>query len=73
MATSVFTGYRTVTPGRCFECGATDDYECDGRGNVTCGCQACAECGSRDVYGFHEPGCPVLVAADAAEEDAVDG
>ena len=33
MATSVFTGWRTVTPGACSICGYDDDWQCDGRGN----------------------------------------
>jgi hypothetical protein len=65
MATTVSTGYRTVTPGPCFVCGSDDDYEDDGRGNITCSCQACPDCGSRDVYGLHEAGCPYI----AADED----
>ena len=36
MAKSVFTGWRTVTPGQCIVCGYDDLWECDGRGNVTC-------------------------------------
>lgn len=38
MATSVSTGWRTVTPGPCPICGCTDDYGCDGNGNVRCSC-----------------------------------
>lgn len=60
MSKSVSTGWRTITPGACSCCGCDDDWECDGRGNTTCGCQACPGCGSRDVYGFHEAGCSVL-------------
>lgn len=60
MAATVFTGWRTVTPGACSECGCDDDWTCDGRGNVMCGCQACPDCGLLDAYGFHETGCPQL-------------
>lgn len=60
MATTVFTDWRTVTPGRCLECGERDDWSCDGRGNILCGCQACAFCGSLDAYNMHEPGCSML-------------
>ena len=38
MAKSVFTGWRVVTPGSCFNCGFDDNYGCDGRGNVACSC-----------------------------------
>lgn len=69
MAKTVHTGWREVTPGPCFECGSDDDYECDGRGNVTCGCQSCGDCGSRDVYGFHEPGCPAADGDGADEQE----
>lgn len=65
---TVSTGYHSVTPGNCPECGADDDYECDGRGNVTCGCQSCPGCGSRDVYGFHERDCTVITDARARAE-----
>jgi len=60
MAKSVFTGWRTITPGACDGCGYDDDYECDGRGNVLCGCQACPECGMLDAYGFHDGTCAML-------------
>lgn len=54
MSVSVFTGWRTITPGRCFECGSKDEWQCDGRGNVQCACQACPDCGIIDAYGVHE-------------------
>lgn len=60
MAKSCFTGWRTVTPGACHECGESDDYSCDGRGNVLCACQACPDCGLLDAYGFHESDCAQL-------------
>jgi hypothetical protein len=61
MASTVFTGWRTVTPGACLACGFDDDWTCDGRGNVLCECQACTDCGVADAYGMHEPGCAGLV------------
>ncbi len=69
MAKQVFTGWRTVTPGKCSECGCDDDWSCDGRGNVLCGCQACGECGMLDAYGFHESGCPLLKEAEEEPEE----
>lgn len=60
MAKTVNTGWRNVTPGRCDCCGFDDGWFCDGRGNVTCDCQACPDCGSTDVYNFHETGCQAL-------------
>lgn len=60
MATTVFTGWRAVTPGACDTCGSSDDWECDGRGNIMCGCQACPGCGIVDAYGFHNAGCSGL-------------
>lgn len=66
MATNVRTGWRSVTPGRCFECGSDDCWQVDGRGNVLCDCQACPDCGLVDAYGFHDPGCPAL---EETEED----
>ena len=60
MAQVVSTGWRTVTPGKCYVCGATDDWSCDGRGNVLCECQACPACGLLDAYGFHNQGCEYL-------------
>ena len=67
MATTVHTGWREVTPGACCICGFEDGWSCDGRGNVLCECQACADCGILDAYGFHEAGCPML-APDATED-----
>lgn len=69
MAKSVFTGWRTVTPGKCCECGCDDDWSDDGRGNVLCGCQACAECGELSAYGFHAQGCPALEEGEPSEEE----
>ncbi len=67
MATSVFTGWRTVTPGMCECCGSTEDWDCDGRGTVFCECQRCPECGGWDG---HDSGCPILEEARAeADED----
>lgn len=64
MATTVSTGYRTITPGRCGICGYSDGWQVDGRCNVLCDCQSCPDCGIVDAYGFHEPGCPVLTGDD---------
>lgn len=69
MAKTVSTGWRKVTPGKCSECGCDDDWSCDGRGNVLCGCQACVGCGILDAYGFHEHGCPVLKEEDGETEE----
>jgi hypothetical protein len=63
MAKTVFTGWRTVTPGVCSDCGCIDAWECDGRGNVLCDCQACPDCGLLDAYGMHESSCPALEEA----------
>lgn len=60
MSKTVSTGWRSITPGQCLSCGFDDDWQCDGRGNVLCGCQSCPECGIVDAYGFHNPGCPTL-------------
>ena len=60
MAQTVFTGWHKVTPGACDLCGFDDGWQCDGRGNVLCDCQACLDCGIVDAYGFHEAGCAVL-------------
>jgi hypothetical protein len=57
---TVFTGWKTVTPGKCCECGENDQWECDGRGNIMCNCQACPDCGILDAYNFHNSGCPML-------------
>jgi hypothetical protein len=58
MTATVSTGYRTLTPGACSECGATDDWSCDGRGTVYCSCQCCSECGEFDG---HNAGCVATV------------
>jgi hypothetical protein len=60
MARTVFTGWRSVTGGKCGICGSEDGWQCDGRGNVLCDCQACPDCGIVDAYGFHNPGCSTL-------------
>lgn len=65
MATTVHTGWREVTPGDCSICGFDDEWSCDGRGNVLCGCQACPSCGIVDAYGFHEAGCSALETEEA--------
>lgn len=57
---TVFTGWKTVTPGKCFVCGDTETWQCDGQGNILCDCQACPDCGLVDAYNFHEPNCPTL-------------
>lgn len=61
MGTTVSTGWKTITPGKCSECGSDDDWSCDGRGNVLCGCQACADCHLLDAYGFHNADCPLIL------------
>lgn len=58
MATTVFTGWRTITPGPCDCCGSDCDWDCDGRGTVYCSCQCCPECGGWDG---HDPSCPVVL------------
>ena len=63
MAKSVFTGWRTVTPGKCSECGSDDEWDCDGRGTVYCSCQTCSECG---MFDGHEIGCKVAQEEEAA-------
>jgi len=60
MSETVFTGWREITPGKCYECGFNDGWTVDGRGNVLCDCQACVDCGIIDAYGFHESDCPRL-------------
>lgn len=66
---TVNTGWRTVTPGTCCDCGFDNDWSCDGRGNILCGCQSCLDCGIASAYGFHEPGCPSLEAEDDDEDE----
>ena len=61
---TVNTGWKTITPGNCILCGYDDDWHCDGRGNIMCGCQACPDCGILDAYGFHEIGCPKMQLQD---------
>ncbi|TFH47691.1 MAG: hypothetical protein E4G89_07535 [Methanothrix sp.] len=60
MAKTVNTGWRTVNPGECFQCGMDSDWEVDGRGNILCSCQACTECGELSAYNFHDESCPLL-------------
>lgn len=62
MAKTVSTGWRTITPGACRECGFDAGWDCNERGNVLCDCQVCPDCDVLDAYGFHNPGCPVLAA-----------
>ena len=61
MAKTVFTGWRSVTPGKCRVCGSDDDWDCDGRGAVFCGCQCCPECGEHDD---HTHCCPEAQESD---------
>lgn len=68
MAKSVFTGWRTVTPGKCSCCGSDDDWDCDGRGTVYCGCQTCCECG---MFDGHEIGCQAAKDAENQIEEEV--
>jgi hypothetical protein len=49
---TVFTGWRTVTPGACMLCGDNGAWDCDGRGTVYCACQRCAECGEFEGHTF---------------------
>lgn len=67
MARTVFTGWKTVTPGNCLFCGLDDEWECDGRGNILCSCQGCPYCGMVDAYNFHESDCPQIINADNKE------
>jgi hypothetical protein len=57
MASTVFTGWRKVTPGKCYHCGSSDDWECDGRGTVYCSCQRCSYC---ELWDGHRTACPAL-------------
>ena len=41
---TVFTGWRKISPGKCWSCGSTEDWDCDGRGTIYCSCQTCEEC-----------------------------
>jgi hypothetical protein len=53
MATRVFTGWKTVTPGNCSCCGFDDGWDCDGSGTIFCECQVEAEtepCSHEDQY-----------------------
>ncbi len=52
MGKIVFTGWRHITPGKCFNCGESEDWECDGRGTVYCSCQTCPECGEFDGHSY---------------------
>lgn len=74
MAKTVSTGWRSITPGECVECGSDDCWDCDGRGAVLCSCQACPYCGMLSAEGFHEQDCPATLsdedAAAALAEDA---
>jgi hypothetical protein len=69
MARSVFTGWRTVTPGPCAYCGFDSDYEVDGRGTVYCSCMTCPECAQFDG---HNPGCEIA-EAEGREDDELPG
>ena len=48
MATTVHTGWRSVTPGPCDYCGYDNGYTADGSGTVFCDCRVCPECGEFD-------------------------
>jgi hypothetical protein len=65
MSTTVHTGWKTVTPGRCMLCGFDDGWSCDGRGTILCDCQLCSWCGTPDGDG-HTQGCPELEDQDQA-------
>jgi hypothetical protein len=69
MAATVFTGWRTLTPGECHICGATDDWDCDGRGTIYCACQCCTECW---MFDGHEIGCETGRAEAIAQWEAED-
>jgi hypothetical protein len=68
MATTVFTGWRKVTPGKCSCCGCDDGWDCDGRGTVYCDCQVCPDCGTFDG---HAAGCQSLKDAEDPVEEEV--
>lgn len=58
MAKQVFTGWRTVAPGKCSCCGFDDGwFDSDGRGGICCECQRCPECGEIDG---HVADCPTV-------------
>lgn len=67
MAISVFTGWKTVTPGPCKECGSDDLYADNGRGVVFCNCQTCPGCLEFDG---HAPHCPDVESERQRREDA---
>lgn len=73
MATTVFTGWRKVTPGRCSDCGEKDGWDCDGRGTVFCDCQVCAQCGEFDGHGRDCPEPHVDPDGTYGEAEATDG
>ncbi len=54
---TVFTGWRNVTPGPCHYCGYDNDYFCNGRGVVFCGCQTCPDC---HVFDGHASNCNLV-------------
>ncbi len=60
---TVFTGWRTATPGECMECGFDTDWNVDGRGTIFCDCQRCGDCGEFDG---HRGDCPTLHAEEYA-------
>lgn len=59
MASVIETGWRTVRPGRCFECGFDDGWQFFGDGAVACACQCCPECNEQP--GWHDGQCSALV------------
>lgn len=67
MAATVNTGWKSVTPGECSECGLDDEWECDGRGMILCSCQGCPYCGLVSAEGFHEQGCEALLTEEDVE------
>jgi hypothetical protein len=69
MAATVFTGWRTLTPGKCYECGDTDGRDCDGRGTIYCECQTCPEC---SMFDGHNIGCEIGHAEAIAQWEAED-
>lgn len=71
MATTVFTGWRRVTPGDCMACGFDDGWACDGRGTIYCDCETCPECHKFDGHvGDCPTRCPCCHVPDGGAHDA---
>jgi hypothetical protein len=67
MAKTVFTGWRTVTPGACSICGYDDGWEQYNGSSTVCDCQRC-ECG--EVPPWHDASCSMLIDEEDTNEDA---